>query len=146
MKMILKGHISPETAFVVSDYPYSWHLRCTIRYWLEYKEGKGFRLVSQTSNPKRGNIWNKPKASTYARFGGCMVQDGTSGHVSWQGLTEYNTGVEAKAWSDQWRDGVPEQGRATLDQWVAAKLAYEKYIAAGALYQTLGDAAKCHRK
>ncbi len=32
---ILNGHISPETAYVVEDYPYGYTLRCTIRYWLE---------------------------------------------------------------------------------------------------------------
>jgi hypothetical protein len=121
---ILSGHTSPETAFVVDDYPYGFRLRCKIRYWLEYHAKRGFRLISQTSNPKRGDIWNKPKASTYCRFGGCMFVD-DNGHVQWSGLSEYSSGAEAKAWSDQYRDGVPEAGRAILDKWVAAKLAYD---------------------
>jgi len=50
---ILKGHISPETAFIVDDYPYGFRLRCKIRYWLEYNPKHGFRFVSQTTNPKR---------------------------------------------------------------------------------------------
>jgi hypothetical protein len=59
---LLSGHTSPETAYVVNDYPYGYTLRCTIRYWLEYQPKKGFRLWSQTSNPKRpGLVWNKPK-------------------------------------------------------------------------------------
>src|SRR6516165_4444148 len=62
---ILSGHISPETAYVVEDYPYGLRLRCRIRYWLEHTPKRGFRFWSQTTNPKRGNIWNKPKASTY---------------------------------------------------------------------------------
>jgi hypothetical protein len=45
-------------------------LRCKIRYWLEFHPKRGFRFVSQTTNPKRGNVWNKPKASTFMRFGG----------------------------------------------------------------------------
>jgi hypothetical protein len=62
----LTGHTSPETAYLVADYPYGFRLRCQIRYWLEFKAGRGFRLVSQTSNPKRpGTVWNKPRASTY---------------------------------------------------------------------------------
>jgi hypothetical protein len=62
----LSGHTSPETAYLVEDYPYGFRLRCQIRYWLEFKPGHGFRLVSQTSNPRRpGLVWNKPKASTY---------------------------------------------------------------------------------
>jgi hypothetical protein len=124
MKAILKGHISPETAYVVDDYPYGFRLRCKIRYWLEYHPKRGFRLVSQTTNPKRGNVWNKPKASTYARFGGCMFLD-DDGHVQWQGLSEYSSGAEAKAFSDKYREGVPEAGRDILDRWVAAKLAYD---------------------
>lgn len=62
----LTGHVSPETAFVVADYPYGFRLRCQIRYWLEFKKGFGYRLVSQTSNPKKPVlVWNKPKAGTY---------------------------------------------------------------------------------
>jgi hypothetical protein len=124
MQQLLKGHTSPETAFVVEDYPYGFRLRCKIRYWLEYHPRHGFRLWSQTTNPKRGNIWNKPKASTYSRFGGCMYLD-DQGHVQSAGLTEYSNGAEAKAWSDLYREGVPEAGRTILDKWVAAKLAYD---------------------
>ena len=59
---ILKGHTSPETAYLVRDYPYGYTLRCQIRYWLEHKPGKGVRFVSQTTNPKRpGIVWNGEK-------------------------------------------------------------------------------------
>ena len=65
-KSTLKGHTSPETAYIVEDYPYGLRLRCKIRYWLETKKGFGQRLVSQTTNPKRpGEVWNKSKAGTY---------------------------------------------------------------------------------
>ncbi len=56
MITLLAGHVSPETAYVVSDYPYGFRLRCQIRYWLEYSPTHGFRLVSQTTNPKRSGI------------------------------------------------------------------------------------------
>ena len=70
---LLKGHTSPETAYLVADYPYGFTLRCQIRYWLEWHHTRGFRFVSQTTNPKRpGIVWNKPKASTYSKFGGAM--------------------------------------------------------------------------
>ena len=121
---ILTGHISPETAYVVDDYPYGFRLRCKIRYWLEFSPKRGFRFVSQTTKPKRGNVWNKPKASTYCRFGGCMYLN-EEGHVTWAGLTEYSNGIEAKAFADKYGDGVPEAGRAMLNKWVAAKLAYD---------------------
>jgi hypothetical protein len=79
---LLMGHTSPETAYVVDDYPYGFRLRCSIRYWLEYKKSHGYRFVSQTSNPKKpGTVWNKPKAGTYVPFA-VMVLD-TENHVTY---------------------------------------------------------------
>ena len=128
---ILKGHTSPETAYLVDDYPYGFRLRCKIRYWLEFKEGKGFRFVSQTTNPKRpGEVWNKPKASTYCRFGGAMFLD-EKGHCHWAGLTEYSDGKEALAWLEKWGAGVPEVGMDMLKRFVAAKVAYDANRAPG---------------
>ena len=62
----LYNHTNPETAFVVSDYPWGFRLRTTIRYWIESKDAKngGQRFASQTINPKTGQ-WCKPKYSTY---------------------------------------------------------------------------------
>ncbi len=122
---LLIGHTTPESAYVVDDYPYGFRLRCKIRYWLEFHPRHGFRLVSQTTNPKRpGEVWNKPKASTYARFGGAMYLD-DQGHVHWSGLTEYSDAAEAVKFRDTYGEGVPAAGRPVLDKWVAAKLAYE---------------------
>ena len=59
-------YTSPETAYVIDDYPYGFVLRCQKRVWVEYKPKRGYRIVEQTSNPKRpGLVWNKPKASVY---------------------------------------------------------------------------------
>ena len=125
MITILKGHHSPETAYVVDDYPYGFTLRCTIRYWLEYHPKRGFRFVSQTTNPKRsGEVWNKPKASTYCRFGGCMFLDDQQ-HVQWTGLSEYSDAAEAQAFKATYGEGVPAEGRQILDKWIAAKIAYD---------------------
>lgn len=122
---ILKGHISPETAFVVDDYPYGYRLRCKIRYWLEYTPKRGVRMWSQTTNPKKpGEFWNKPKASTYCRFGGCMFLDDQN-HVQWSGLTEYSNGAEAEAWLAQYGEGVPAQCLEITKRWAAAKIAYD---------------------
>ena len=121
---ILSGYTSPETAFVVDDYPYSFRLRCKIRYWIEYKPRVGFRFMSQTTDPKRGHRWNNPKASTYSKFGGAMFLD-EQGHVKFAGLGEYSNGSEAKSWSDTYRNGVPAAGLDILDRWVAAKMAYD---------------------
>lgn len=88
IKTILSGHTSPDTAYVVSDYPYGFQLRCKIRYWLETNK-KGTRFLSQTTNPKcSGEVWNKPKASTYSEISGAMYLD-ENGHVQWQGLNTY---------------------------------------------------------
>jgi hypothetical protein len=124
MTTILAGHTSPETAYVVEDYPYGFRLRCTMRYWLDTSK-HGVRLMSQTTNPKAaGTVWNKPKASTYARFGGCMFLDDAQ-HVQWDGLTEYCDGAEAAAWGRTYRDGCPPAMLPLLDRWIAAKVAYD---------------------
>jgi len=127
---ILSGHTSPETAYVVNDYPYGFRLRCKIRYWLECHSKLGVRLVSQTSNPKvSGLVWNKPKPSTYARFAGAMYLD-DEGHVTWAGLTEYTTAAEAAAWRDKWGAGVPAALVDRMNAWVLAKQQYEARKAA----------------
>lgn len=66
-KKYLYNHNSPETAFLVDDYPWGFRLRTKIRYWIETKIAKngGQRFVSQTINPKSG-LWCNPKYSTYS--------------------------------------------------------------------------------
>lgn len=83
----LSGHESPDTAYIVEDYPYGFRLRTTIRYWVETKKGHGQRFMSQTRNPKRPGIWNKPKASTYAPVVFMALDD--QEHVVNQPLSEY---------------------------------------------------------
>jgi hypothetical protein len=85
----LPGHTSQDTAYVVDDYPYGFRLRCKIRYWLEYKASQGFRLWSQTTNPKKpGEVWNKPRPSTYCMLG-VMGLD-KENHVTWTGCSVYD--------------------------------------------------------
>jgi hypothetical protein len=122
---ILKGHTSPETAYVVDDYPYGYTLRCKIRYWLEYKPKHGVRLVSQTTNPKRpGEVWNKPKASTYCTLAGAMFLD-EQGHVHWNGIGQYDSGAQCKAFIETYGEGVPESAREMMHRFTNAKLAYD---------------------
>jgi hypothetical protein len=108
-RIILRGHTSPETAYVVNDYPYGSRLRCKIRYWLEKRHGRGYRLMSQTSNPKvAGEVWNKPKASNY-RLGLCFMFLDERGHVQWTCQNAFTLAgkkfVEfANCWSDQFND------------------------------------------
>lgn len=85
----LFGHTSPETAYVVDDYPYGFRLRCKIRYWLEHRAKHGFRFVSQTTNPKKpGEVWNKPSAGTYTPLAVMITDD--IGHVRSIGLSLYD--------------------------------------------------------
>lgn len=86
----LYGHTSEDTAYLVLDYPYGFKLRCSIRYWLESHPIKGFRFVSQTTNPKKGNVWNSPKKSTYSLLAACMYLD-ENNHVKWTSIHEYTS-------------------------------------------------------
>jgi hypothetical protein len=123
--LLSNEHVSPETAYVVEDYPYGFRLRCKIRYWLDVSPKHGTRLCSQTTNPKRaGEVWNTAKCSTYSRFGGAMFLD-EQGHVQWAGLSEYSDGKEAVAFRDTYGAGVPEAGQKIMNAWVAAKIAYD---------------------
>ena len=122
---ILIGHNSPETAYLVESYPYGFRLRCKIRYWLEVSAMKGVRFVSQTTNPKlAGDVWNKPKASTYSRFGGAMYLN-ENNHVRWCGVNEYCDQNEMTAFKNTFYAGIPEAFRPVFDKWMAAKIAYD---------------------
>ncbi len=68
---ILKGKQESD------DYPYG-RLRCHITFDVEFKAKKGYRFVTQTTNPKTGRV-NKPKKSTYSEFV-CLHRD-ENGHV-----------------------------------------------------------------
>jgi len=122
----LKGHTSMETAYLVDDYPYGFRLRCKIRYWIEYKKGKGFRFWSQTSNPKVvGLVWNKPKAGTYADNAAFMYLD-SNGHVQWHALGIYNNAAESREFLDSFHEFINPEWLPVLELWVARKEAYEK--------------------
>lgn len=133
----LKGHVSPETAYVVDDYPYGFRLRCKIRYWLEYHPKKGFRLVSQTTNPKvAGEVWNKPKASTYARGIAVMLLDDDNGHVSWT-VTRYDDGETAKLREafKHCRDYLPAEAIPEAEKYLRIKTRYDELKATGLDYR-----------
>lgn len=105
MKTVLHGHVSPETAYLVEDYPYGFRLRCKMRYWLETavkgaKKGE-MRLMHQTSNPKRGDIWNKPKASNYSDL--LVMYLDEQGHV-------HTAGISAFVWPDHYATFMADFG------------------------------------
>jgi hypothetical protein len=121
----LYGHDSEATAYNVDDYPYSFKLRCKIRYWLEMQPKKGFRFVSQTENPKTGR-WNKPKASTYAKFGGAMYLDSQK-HVQWTGIGEYTKDSDVL----EFVKDFPKADFRILREFAKAKVKYLERAVAG---------------
>ena len=134
----LYGHVSPETAYVVNDYPYGFRMRCKIRYWLERHPTRGWRFCSQTTNPKRdGEVWNKPKASTYVRFAACMYLDDV-GHVHWDGLSEYAEATNAAAFVDKF----PGADLTELADWSTMKSCYCDQYASGNVFFTINN-KKC---
>jgi len=93
----LSGHTGPESAFVVPDYPYGFVLRCTIRYWIEHSK-HGWRMVSQTTNPRRPTtVWNKPKPSTYTAGLVMLAIEERTRHVVRMDLDQF--AEEAYAWA-----------------------------------------------
>lgn len=123
---VLPGtHVSPETAYLIDDYPYGFRLRCKIRYWLDCNPKHGVRLVSQTTNPKRGDVWNKPKASTYSLFAGAMFLD-QDGHVQWTGIGAYRDTAGCIEWRDVFGQGVPECCRKILNAFINARISNDE--------------------
>jgi hypothetical protein len=138
---VLSGHTTPETAYVVEDYPYGFRLRCKIRYWLEFKSSKGFRLVSQTTNPKlSGEVWNKPKASVYTMLAVMGLDE--QGHVTWADCNMYEFDKLAE-FAQQYGEFFDTNQSGVYS---GAKHAYERYqalkVAAEERYQALKVAAK----
>lgn len=98
---VLQGHTDPDSAYQVDDYPYSFKLRCKIRYWIETAEKgpkKGEqRFMSQTTDARRGNTtWNKPKGSTYVMLAVLYLDD--EDKVRWSGAHMHMSPVENARW------------------------------------------------
>lgn len=125
----LYGHTSPQTAYVVDDYPYGFKLRTKIRYWIESNPSKGYRFVSQTMDPKKpGEVWNKPKASTYSTIAGELYLD-EKDHVQWSGITPYTDAPEVMTFLTDF----PHADKTQLKRWIPMKIKlYEKLLAANA--------------
>lgn len=141
---ILSGHCSQASALVQGDYPYSFTLRCQRRVWIEYKPGKGYRMVTQTSNPRRpGAVWNSPKKSTYARFGMVLYLD-EQDHVHWTGVGGFESLDAYQQFLAEYGAILPAEGREELTDWIKIQTKYEERRAAGktgAFTVTLGEFA-----
>jgi len=74
-------HTSPETAFIIEDYPFGFRLRCKMRVWVETKKNQGMRVMRQTTDPRKaGEVWNTPKKSTYDTIKVLYI-DSDTGHL-----------------------------------------------------------------
>lgn len=129
-KTPLYGHTSEATAYEVADYPYGFRERTKIRYWLEKKAKQGWRFVSQTLNPKTQR-WNKPKASTYADWGGAMFLD-ENGHVKWDGIGQYSDDQKIAAFIKTF----PGADMSLIRQVVPAKLKMLRQLISGERFFT----------
>jgi hypothetical protein len=117
MYEVLSGYTSQDNAYLVTDYPYG-SLRCRIWFWLEFKEGKGYRFCHVTENPKNGRI-NAPKRSTYSPIFGVMYKD-EKGHVVWDGITEYSSPESCMELITK----LPGADYTRLHKWAIVKVAY----------------------
>ncbi len=103
----LSGHVSSETAYFVSDYPYGYRLRCQIRYWIETTK-HGQRVVSQTTNPKRAEtVWNKPKASTYSNIRVLFLDENE--HVQNASLSFYDNAEQITAFEQTYDEALTSE-------------------------------------
>lgn len=128
---VLTGHTSPETAFVVDDYPYGLRLRCKIRYWIETVPKKGDRFCSQTTNPKvAGDPWNKPRKSTYSPVGVMYLDE--QGHVQWTAVSVYSDMEWVNQFAEATAGKLTESQQKLLDAIVKYRTAYEAKRAAEA--------------
>lgn len=86
-------HTSPETAYIIEDYPFGFRLRCKMRVWIETKKGQGMRVVRQTTDPRNaGEVWNAPKKSTYDTLKVLYI-DSDTGHLESAGWnSNYSSG------------------------------------------------------
>lgn len=127
---LLLNPTSAGRAIVITSYPYG-RLRCIMRYWLEYKDGRGTRLVSQTNNPKRsGLVWNKPHAGTYTAGAVVLVTD-DEGHVKERVLAGYGVSTGNVAQCDESLELI---GKFESDYGEAMQVHDLKYLQAARQY------------
>ena len=110
----LYNHTSFETSYLVPDYPYGRRVRCQIRYWIEFKESKGYRFCHKTKNPETDS-WNTnaQKNSGYFTIAMCLYLD-EKGHVTYSGLTEFSEAKDIKAFVENFPEAVNDPLRAIV--------------------------------
>lgn len=127
MQTLPMVHMSPETAYVISDYPFGFNLRCQKRLWIEYKPKFGFRVMSQTTNPRKpGIVWNKPHPGVYHSV--CVLYLDDTQHVQVAGLTMYSSWHDITAFMARHGSAFAEGSIAHKTLWAILRQA-EAYAA-----------------
>lgn len=139
---ILHGHTSPETAYVVKDYPFGGY-RCMQRYWIETRKGFGQRLMTQTTHkafnrgytpseaatpPSESYLWNKPKGGTYSPMLVLYI-DPADGYVKHMGIRPSATSAEIEKFGQDYSDQFDDAQRQQFDAELADKKKIEAYWA-----------------
>lgn len=75
----MKKYLKTTEKVAVENYPYG-RLKTTMYFWVEFKPSHGFRVVTQSINPKTNKL-NKPHAGTYYPL---VVLTDTDGHISFE--------------------------------------------------------------
>jgi len=110
-----------ESAHIALDYPYG-RLQCEMRFWCEYKKGKGFRAVTRSKNPKTGE-WNKPHADTYVEALACYIEAGT-GHIK---FAEYRYDfIDAELFLNTFEKGLHIEGKKPIKYNIIRSAVVEK--------------------
>ncbi|HEX6826550.1 MAG TPA: hypothetical protein VF077_09580 [Nitrospiraceae bacterium] len=133
MKTPISGHTSPETAYLIGDYPYGRTLRCQRKVWLENDPKRGVRFVAQTDNPKNGR-WNKPHKSTYIDVAAALYLDAEN-HVQWEGIGMYTEPEQALAFVQC--HGKAAVGADRLLYWAQQKAKLAQAFADGRAHITI---------
>lgn len=130
-------HNTPETAYVIEDYPFGRTLRCFKRMWVETAvkgAKKGLQRVVYQTTTKGVNVckdeyesapmdmahaWNKPKAGTYGVIQ-IMFIDPDTGYIEIDGLGQYPWEEHVAKFQAKYGDD--------LDETQAARLPLEKAL------------------
>jgi len=129
----LFGHTSPETAYLIADYPYGRKLRCQRRVWVNYSPRHGYCFVAQTTNPKTGR-WNKEHKGTYHEVAMALYLDEQE-HVQSMAVGTYGDASHALAFAKSF--GRQCEGADSLRVWALKKAEFSRKLATGEAYFTI---------
>ena len=118
MRVLPSTHNSPETAFVINDYPFGFKLRCFKRIWIETATKgtkKGLQRIVEQTTKKAVNcikdeydtapidkdyLWNKPKTSVYGMLKIMVLNDDKQ--IEFAGLGEMVWGDQVEKFNEKY--------------------------------------------